>query len=191
MLSSAGLVVVVSSLIVVSGFIQIATNLVNVPAILRRLQLWWYYSDKEENAEINQFQLRLNKQFEFVEFDMAQRYSYYLLQVYTASFYSFLAPIGIFALIGIFFIQYWIDKFNLFTRSSMLNNFNYSLSKNVLTLFEGSILIFAAGNFIFSLMHHGYQVNTANIIGLVIAILYVLLRMVVPSHITNRLFQNY
>ena len=140
---------------------------------------------------MNKFQIRLNQEFEFMEFDMAQRYSYYLLQIYTASFYSFLAPIGIFALIGIFLIQYWIDKFNLFTRSSMLNNFNYSLSKNVLTLFEGSVLVFATGNFIFSLMHHEQRVNTTNVIGLVIAVIYVLLRMVVPSHITNRLFQNY
>ena len=48
MLSSAALVISVTSLIVVSGFIQILTNAVHIPAILRRLKLWYYYSDLDD-----------------------------------------------------------------------------------------------------------------------------------------------
>ena len=45
MLSSAGLVVTITSLITVSGFIQIATNAIQIPAILRRFNLWRKYGD--------------------------------------------------------------------------------------------------------------------------------------------------
>ena len=46
-LSTTGLVVEVSSLIVVSGVIQIGTNAANIPALLRRIKLWWYYGGME------------------------------------------------------------------------------------------------------------------------------------------------
>lgn len=45
MLSSAGLVVTITSLITVSGFIQIATNAIQIPAILRWFNLWRKYGD--------------------------------------------------------------------------------------------------------------------------------------------------
>jgi hypothetical protein len=126
-----------------------------------------------------------------VEFNMAERYSYYLLQVYTASFYSYLAPIGVIALVVIFFCQYWIDKYNLFTRSSLFVKFNYSLSRNVLVLFEGSILVFACGNVIFSMMHHHSKLPIINIVGLAIAGFYVLLTIFVPNHIKQKIYNNY
>ena len=43
LLSASGLVYQVSSLITVSGIIQIFNNVVNVGDIIRRLTIWWYY----------------------------------------------------------------------------------------------------------------------------------------------------
>jgi hypothetical protein len=42
-MTSAGLIVQVSSLILVSGFINILTNALNIPYLLRKAKLWWKY----------------------------------------------------------------------------------------------------------------------------------------------------
>lgn len=60
------------------------------------------------DKEVPEFQINLNKAYEYVEFDIAQRYSYYIIQIFTASFYAYLVPIGIPVLVVVFFVQYWI-----------------------------------------------------------------------------------
>jgi membrane associated rhomboid family serine protease len=62
-LSTAGIVLQVSSLIVVSGFIQILTNAAHIGALMRSVLLWWKYSNVEEDQPIRKFQVRLNKEF--------------------------------------------------------------------------------------------------------------------------------
>ena len=114
---------------------------------------------------------------------MATRYAYYLLQLYTACFYSYLVPITMPVIMLIFFINYWIDKFNLFKRSSLRFAFNFSLNRYISKVFETSLLIFAGGNFIFSLYLHNLQVTIINIIGLSIALLFAFLIWIAPSKI--------
>ena len=60
-LSSAGLVIQVTSLIAVSGVIQIVMNFINLGAIMRRIWLWWYYGGLDKNSTVNKFQVNLNK----------------------------------------------------------------------------------------------------------------------------------
>jgi hypothetical protein len=122
---------------------------------------------------------------------MATRYAYYLLQLYTACFYSYLVPITMPVILVIFFIQYWIDKFNLFKRSSLKFVFNFSLSRYVSRIYETSLFIFAAGNFIFSLYLHSLKVTVINIVGLSIALLFVLLIWIAPSKIEKKIFGSY
>ncbi len=121
-MTSAGLIVQVSFLIVFSGFINIAMNAVNIPYWMRKFNLWWKYryltfKDKK-NVSVPTFQIKLNKDFELPIFDMATKYSYYLLQIYTCMFYNYLVPIGVPVTALIFGIQYWIDKIQLFYFSS-------------------------------------------------------------------------
>jgi len=86
-------------------------------------------------------------------------------------------------LLIIFFIQYWIDKFNLFKRSSLKFVFNFSLSRYVSRIYESSLLIFAVGNFVFSLYLHNLQITLINLTGLGIAFVFVLLIWVAPNKI--------
>ena len=72
------------------------------------------------------------------------------MQIYTASFYSYVAPVCVPALIIIFSIQYWIDKYNLTKRASFNHNFEFYISRVALKMFELSIIIFAGGNLLFS-----------------------------------------
>lgn len=120
-MSSAGLVVQVSSLIVVYGFMSIFNNAVYFPFWLRKLNLWYkyrYIMFSKAEQEVPNFQIRLNKDYEFPVFNIAGRYSYYILQVYTCMFYCYLIPVGVLAVAIIFGIQYWIDKIIMFKLSS-------------------------------------------------------------------------
>lgn len=119
LMSEQGLVYQISTLMVLSGFIQIFNNFINVPAIIRWLTIWWKYRGKSDDDEIPKFQVTLNRECENIEFDLAQKYCYYLLQLYMVSFYSYVMPIIVPAVAVIFFFQYWVDKYNLFKKSSL------------------------------------------------------------------------
>jgi hypothetical protein len=66
-MSPAGLVLQVSSLIVVSGVIQIIVNFANIPYLTRTGMLWWYYKywnyKDIKDKKINTFQVTLNKAY--------------------------------------------------------------------------------------------------------------------------------
>ncbi len=94
----------------------------------------------------------------------------------------------------IFFIQYWIDKFNLFTRSSLSFTVNFLLSRGALKLFELSLFLFALGNFIFSRKTHDNQDSHStyiNIASLIISTLYCTISTLAPAHIEKRIFGSY
>lgn len=83
----------------------------------------------------NLFQVELNKELQKTEFSFADRYVYYILNVYVVCFFSYIVPYTSLILIIYFAIQYWIDKKNLFKRFSCPINFNYSLSVFTLKIF--------------------------------------------------------
>jgi hypothetical protein len=85
------------------------------------------------------------------EFAFVDQYSFYVSMVLLVSFYAVIAPAGVMMLIVIFILQYWIDKYNLFRRSSCPLDFNIALTKLIFKAFECSILIFAIGTFILDL----------------------------------------
>ncbi len=121
-LSSAGLVVQVSFMIVVSGFVSILSNAINFAYWFRVIKLWYNYGITTNKIqgfkEIPTYQVKLNKDYELPIFDIASRYSYYLLQVYTCMFYCYLVPVGVLAVAIIFMIQFWIDKIRMLKFSS-------------------------------------------------------------------------
>lgn len=101
-----GLVDQISWLLVISASLQIFFNILNIGDIYRKIMICLYYRGVDK--EVPEFQINLNKAYEYVEFDIAQRYSYYIIQIFTASFYAYLVPIGIPVLVVVFFVQYWI-----------------------------------------------------------------------------------
>lgn len=188
LLSASGLIYQVSSLITTSGVINIISNLLNTDAILRRLKLWWYYKGKDD--KINEFQVNLNQKFQFPEFDIAFRYAYYLLQLWTVSFYAYVVPIGIPSMAVIFFFQYWVDKFNLFRRSSLLYQIDFSLSAYIIRMAEFSIFIFAIGINLFSYKIH-HTVTVFNILSLVVALIYIIVIFTLPTKMEKQIFRKY
>jgi len=114
---------------------------------------------------------------------MVYKYSDYLVILYTALFYAYLVPIGIPTLLVIFAVQYWIDKFTLFKRSSVKNFFSYNLSLYVRRIFESSLLIFALGNLVFGYYLEDHSFMAINIVALVIAGIYTLCVWLAPASI--------
>ena len=177
-----GLVVNITSLIVISGAIQIVTNFVQFGEIYKNIRNHCKYSKEKP---VNLFQIELNKELQPTEFSFAVRYSYYILNVYVVSFYSYIVPYTSLILIVIFAFQYWVDKYNLFKRFSCPTNFNYRLSIFTLKIFECSIFFFALGNLLFAPTIHtnsrGSDYKIINIISLILAFAYCLAIFIVPK----------
>lgn len=100
------------------------------------------------------FQVELNHSIQDPEFDFSDKYAYYIVNVYVVSFFSYITPYISIILALIFFVQYWVDKYNLFQRFSCPTDFNFRLSRTTLKTFEVCILVFALGNYIFSFSIH-------------------------------------
>lgn len=190
LMSQEGLVFQVSSLIVTSGVIQIIMNMIDIPAWIRIIYIKWFYRGKADDDEINEFQVHLNRTYELVEFDIAQRYSYYILQLWTVSAYVYIVPICGPALIIILSIQYWVDKYNLFKRSSLFFELNYGLSRDILKLSEFSVFLYALGIIVFSAKIFN-TVHPLSIVGISIAFIYICLSWLLPKKYEKRIFQKY
>lgn len=179
-LSAFGIVSKIVSLVVVSGFISVAMQIFIPKVLVMGLINRWKYP---EDKPVNLFQLQLNQMLQYPEFNYAAMYSFYIVYTFVVSFYGFLVPTATPILIIIFFIQYWVDKYNLFRRFSSPAPFGQDLIRMVLKSFEVSLLIFVVG-YIFwgSQVHYDSQpiYRTLNLINLVIAVLYTAFSLFVP-----------
>ena len=72
---------------------------------------------------------------------------------------------------GILFLSFWVDKYNLFKKSSMPYNYRFEFSKNMVKIGEFSILVYAVGALIFSLKTNQVA-HPLNILGVVFAALF-------------------
>ena len=179
-LGTEGLVVKVMSLVAVSGVIQIGMNAAQIGSLITWAMNYFKYKPGET---YNLFQVHLNKALELPEFDFADRYSYYLINIFVISFYAYITPMTTPIMALIFFVQYWVDKFNLFKRFSCPVNFDYRLSQGILKLFDFSLILFALGNFVFAPDVHetAWQWTAINIITLCISTIYCILIAFMPK----------
>lgn len=150
--------------------------------VMNIINRWKYPEDKP----VNLFQLQLNKMLQYPEFNYSAMYSFYIVYTFVVSFYGFLVPTATPILIIIFFIQYWVDKYNLFRRFSSPAPFGQDLIRMVLKSFEVSLLIFVIG-YVFwgSQVHYDSKplYHTLNLINLLIAVLYTAFSLFVPYRI--------
>lgn len=139
-----------------------------------------------EDKPVKLFQIQLNQMVQNPEFNYAAMYSFYIVYVYVVSFYGFLVPVACPILIIFFFIQYWVDKYNLFRRFSSTSPFGQDLIFTIMKSFEISLFLFVAGFFIWdSVIHYDSKpvYKTINIVNLSISGLYVCFSILVPRHI--------
>ena len=120
---------------------------------------------------------------------MAKRTAFYIVQVWTALFYSFIVPMGAFTEIFIFSIYFWVDKYNLFKKSSHNIDYQLFLATSVTRLFELSLLPFTIGNLVFSFYSHGSHFHYINFISLGIAGLFSLIVILSSFEGIKRLYR--
>lgn len=179
-----GLVVQISNLMIISGLISIPLNFFQIDSVLYRCWRRFRYGVIDHDEL---FQFQYNQIVQLPQFDFADRYSYYLVQLFTLMAFSFINPICIPAIIIIFVFHYWIDKYNLFKCSSSTFPMNFTISRAILKILELSLLLFAAANYYFELTLSG-QFAILNLIVLLIAAAYAFLAVISPAYIEDKIF---
>ena len=147
MWEESGLIPQMSNLILVSSFMPIAQSVLCSIFELVKEKCFPPYS-KQPYVPIHQD--RLNQQLELQPFDLSSRYTHYIMQVFTISFFAYPMPFGTAVVLVAFLIEFFIDKYRLFLRCSLKDDFNYEMTKISSKLFMSSVWIYALGNFIFA-----------------------------------------
>ena len=189
-LSAVGLVNKVMYLLIISGLFNIFWY-----AVLPYQLIVDFINRRKypENSIINLFQFQLNQYLQYPEFDFAPTYAFYIVYAYVASFYGMLTPFASPLLIILFFIQYWVDKYNLFRRYSYPNDLGAKINRLIFKSFEASILITAIGQFVWDSNIHqsitpGFK--AINIINLCLAAIYIGIVFFAPQSLANKFFRE-
>jgi hypothetical protein len=119
-------------------------------------------------------QREANHIMEDFNYDVGKRYAEVLESMWFTFLYVPLIPMGAFLTAIGTGLYYWVDKYNLLRRSSVKENVSGKLSITALTFLDLVLVFFALGQIIFDyfLRHH---VNTASIVQLVVAVIYICL----------------
>lgn len=178
-LQDDGLVVQISNLMIISGLISIPLNFFQIDS---KIQGYWRKFRYGFLDHDSLFQVQYNEIYQLPEFDFADRYCFYLVQLFTLLFYSYINPICVPAIIIIASVHYWIDKYNLLKCSSNTFPMNFVISRAILKIFELSIVVFAVGNYYFGLrLNEGFRLT--NFIALMIAAGYAVLAIFSPAYV--------
>jgi hypothetical protein len=102
------------------------------------------------------------------------------MQTYTISFFAYLMPYGTLVLIITFFLELYIDKWKLFFRSSLKDDFNYEMTRIASKLFMSSVWIYAMGNFIFGIAFTR-QLTWYSVISLSAATIFMIYLWLLPN----------
>lgn len=145
-----------------------------------------YKSDKP----IKLFQIQLNQALQRSQFNYAVMYSFYIVFTFVVSFYGFIVPAATGIMLVIFFLQYWVDKYNLFRRYSSPVDFGADLIRRIFKMFEFNVLFFAAGYFFWSFTVHfdsPTEYRSICIFNVAIAFIYVALTLLLPPKIRRKI----
>ena len=94
--------------------------------------------------------------------------------------------------IAVFFLQYWVDKYNMFRRSAPID-FGYVLSKQIFTIFEATLFFFTFGYFLWDLYIHydnSVHIKPINVVALVISAQYAGFYIFVSQSVKNKIIGN-
>lgn len=180
--SRDGLVEKIVSLITFSAIIKFILELIRPKYLYKRLTNFIKYKGEQK---INLFQIQLNQALQNDEFNLASQYAYYIYMTFLILFYSLLVPIAVPITLVLFFLQYWLDKYNLFKRLSSPVDLGYMLVSLILNIFKWYVLVLAIGNLYWHLMIcvKQHRVSTAiYIINIVIALIVILVHWLLPKH---------
>lgn len=171
-----GIIMQITVLFFFTAVIQVISNLIFLPSLKRQ----WVLSNYSRSTPVPRYQDRFNKEYALPDFDMGGRFVYYLLQLFLISFFSYVIPLSVPLVLVVFIIHYFIDRVNLYYRSS--NNETYGLDtlRTMYKLMETSVLLFAVGNAFWSGFFGIPMWRPLSIAAVSIAVFYVAYIWLVP-----------
>ena len=138
--------------------------------------------------------MHLNQEFESENFDLVEKYTYYINKILLVSFSAYFAPICVPLTAIILIFMYWKDKRSLFRESSFNYELTYAFTAKAISIAQFCIPVYAIGIIIFSLYDikgHEMNIHPLNIIGLILACAFALLSYFLHRQIDEMLFSNY
>ena len=153
---------------IVNSFVSPLMWTFNIDFCLKRLQILKIENKKNPNMRHNMSQRKLNELYEYVDIDLAYKYSYISKTLLMTFFYLPLFPFGIiFSICGLS-LGFFLEKFNIghiYKRPEMMSE---AIIKFYVSYFEVNFLMLALGDFIF--LKDEYNINYWQFINIIIFI---------------------
>ena len=125
----------------------------NIGFYLNKLIIWKL--ERKKNIDMNQ--KKLNELYEFMDINLAYKYSYLSKTLLMTFFYLPLFPLGIaFSMFG-FILGFYLEKFNMGHRYKRPEMMNKTICKFYTNFFEVNFLMLALGDYIF--LKNKYVIN--------------------------------
>ena len=143
----------------------------NIGFYIKKWHILKIESKKNPNMRHNMTQRELNELYEFVDIDLAYKYSYIAKTLLMTFFYLPLFPLGIvFSICGLF-LGFYLEKYNIGHRYKRPEMMNETICKFYAHFFEVNFLVLALGDYIF--LQEKYRIDYWPFINL--AIFFILL----------------
>ena len=116
---------------------------------IKKWKIWNIESKKNPNMRHNMTQRELNELYEYIDIELAYKYSYIFKTLLMTFFYLPIFPLGIvFSICGLF-LGFYLEKFNIghiYKRPEMMNE---AICKFYANFFEVNFLMLSLGDYIF------------------------------------------
>ena len=134
---------------IVNGFVSPIMWTINIGFYLKKWQIWSIESKKNPNMQHKMTQRELNDLYEYVDIELAYKYSYISKTLLMTFFYLPLFPLGIvFSMCGLI-LGFYLEKYNLGHRYKRPEMMNEAICKFYANFFEVNFCMLALGNFVF------------------------------------------
>ena len=140
---------------------------------IKKWKIFSIESKKNSNMRHNMTQRELNELYEFIDIELAYKYSYIAKTLLMTFFYLPLLPLGIiFSMCGLIF-GFYLEKFNVGHRYRRPEMMNETICKFYVNFFEVNFFMLALGDFVF--LKTNYDVNFWHYINLVVFFIFLIL----------------
>ena len=133
----------------VNSFVSPIMWTFNISFYIKKWTIWTIESKKNPNMRHNKTQRELNELYEFVDIELAYKYSYICKTLLMTFFYLPVFPLGIvFSICGLF-LGFYLEKYNIAYRYRRPEMMNETICKFYANFFEVNFLMLSLGDYIF------------------------------------------
>lgn len=133
----------------VNSFVSPIMWTFNITFYIKKWTIWTIESKKNPNMRHNKTQRELNELYEYVDIELAYKYSYIAKTLLMTFFYLPVFPLGIiFSICGLI-LGFYLEKYNIAYRYRRPEMMNETICKFYANFFEVNFLMLSLGDYIF------------------------------------------